>query len=92
MGIPVIEFISDGHEYQNYNRYFFMPNGLMLRETTGGAESITWQYFSFIDNERELHKFVNGDPLPSEEDVKFLYSEYKDNDSYLMNGSLFSEE
>jgi len=91
MGIPVIEFISNGHEYQNYNRYFFMPNGLMLRETSGGAESIAWQYFSFIDNERELHKFVNGDPLPTEEDAKFLYSEYKDNDSYLMNGSLFSD-
>jgi len=91
MGIPVIEFISDGYEYQNYNRYFFMPNGLMLRETTGGAESIAWQYFSFIDNERELHKFVNGDPLPREEDAKFLYSEYKDNDSYLINGSPFSE-
>jgi hypothetical protein len=68
-----------------------MPNGLMLRETTGGAESIAWQYFSFIDNERELHKFVNGEPLPGEEDAKFLYSEYKDNDSYLMNGSLFSD-
>jgi len=91
MGIPVIEFISNGHEYQNYNRYFFMPNGLLLRETTGGAESIAWQYFSFIDNERELHKFINGAPLPSEEDANFLYSEYKGNDSYLMNGSLFSE-
>jgi len=63
----------------------------MLRETTGGAESIAWQYFSFIDNERELHKFVNGAPLPGEGDAKFLYSEYKDNDSYLMNGSLFSD-
>ena len=91
MGIPVIEFITNGHEYSNDNRYFFMPNGLLLRETNGGAESIRWQYFSFIDNERELHKFVNGDPLPTEEDAKFLYSEYKDNDSYLMNGSLFSD-
>jgi hypothetical protein len=89
MGIPVIEFISYGHEYSNDNRYFFMPNGLLLREKTGGAESFWWQDFAFIDNERNLHEFVNGDSLPGEKDAIFLYSEYKGDDSYLINESPF---
>jgi len=89
MGIPVIEFESYGHEYSNSNRFFFMPSGFLFREKTGGAESFWWQDFAFVDNERNLHVFVNGDPIPGKKDAIFLYSEYKGDDSYLINESPF---